>query len=65
MKKSKGHIGFTKEHEYISFTDGCIYRAPKDAPIDTNGWRQGMRFESHEEPWDNLGKNLVEWEVPE
>jgi len=44
-KKSVGHIGFTKTHEYFK-VGGNIYRAQISDYIGTDGIRAGARFES-------------------
>jgi hypothetical protein len=43
---SVGHIGFYKSFEYFWAANGDLYRANKNNPLDTSGYRMGARFES-------------------
>lgn len=51
VETSKGHIAFKGGfYEYISY-DGQIYKADATNPLDVNGYRQGMRWESPDTPY--------------
>jgi hypothetical protein len=43
---STGHIGFSGSFEYFWAANGDLYRANKNNPLDTKGYRMGARFES-------------------
>lgn len=45
-QKSKGHVTFLGRFEYFKISNDDLYRAPKDKPVDINGYRMGARFES-------------------
>ncbi len=42
---SKGHLFFYFDFEYFAF-EGNIYRANKNNPLDTKGFRNGARWEN-------------------
>jgi hypothetical protein len=43
---SRGTIGYAWGFEYFTY-DGAVYRADYSNPLDTNGYRQGARFECY------------------
>jgi hypothetical protein len=59
IQKSKGHIGFTKTHEYFRAGD-IIYRAQISDYIGTDGYRAGARFESTPAAFIRIGAK-IEW----
>lgn len=62
--KSKGHIGFSGEFEYVKGANGDIFRGPINSPVMTDGIRGGMRFESTPAGWGGMKKVLaVEKEI--
>jgi hypothetical protein len=61
LLKSKGHIGFTKTHEYFQLDSSKnIYRAPISDYIGTDGYRAGLRFESTPAAWVHQAPK-IEW----
>ena len=59
--KSKGHIGFTKTHEYFQVKPSKnIYRASISDYIGTDGYRAGLRFESTPAGWVHLSPR-IDW----
>jgi len=57
--KSKGHIGFTKTHEYFRVGE-FIYRAQITDYIGTDGYRVGARFESTPAGFIRIGSK-IDW----
>lgn len=55
---SIGHLAFIGPFEYF-IHHGEIYRAPKANPLDTNGIRQGARFECFPAQWSTLAALIV------
>ena len=43
--RSAGHLCFLGNTEFFHAEDGTLYSAPKSAPLDLGGYRQGARFE--------------------
>ena len=50
MDKSKGHMFFTKTHEFYEY-QGQVYRAWISNPVDIDGCRIG-RWECSKAHWD-------------
>lgn len=43
--KSPGHVGYVGDYEYATVPQGDLGRAWRGAPLGSNGYRLGLRFE--------------------
>lgn len=63
--KSRGHIGFSGNHEYFTLDSGDVYRAENSSYFgfagNEKGRRVGARFESTKTAWSQ-GKKLIKWD---